>query len=221
MGIIDLVLATNMISVGIDIDRFNVMLINSQPKNVAEYIQASSRVGRKYKGLVVDLLDANRARDKSHFEHFIPFHQAFYKSVEPVSITPFTENTLEKMLATIMVTYVRHKIPGMASNNSAQYFRTELLDGLKAEIKNRFNDNHNVYQMFERKLQDLTDDWLDKIENHDLKNYEATNTEIGLLVKPAEKSFDETDLWSVMQSMREIDTNSFIKVGLPNIRTNG
>lgn len=222
-GIIDLVLATNMISVGIDIDRFNIMLINSQPKNVAEYIQASSRVGRKYKGLVVDLLDANRARDKSHFEHFIPFHQAFYKSVEPVSITPFTENTLEKMLASIVVTYVRHKITNvpMASNNSAQYFRPEMLDGLKAEIKNRFKDNHNVYQMFERKLQVLADDWLDKIENHDLKNYEATNTEIGLLVKPAEKSFDENDLWSVMQSMREIDTNSFIKIGLPNITTNG
>lgn len=224
-GIIDLVLATNMISVGIDIDRFNVMLINSQPKNVAEYIQASSRVGRKYKGLVVDLLDANRARDKSHFEHFIPFHQAFYKSVEPVSITPFTENTLEKMLTSIMITYVRHKnnekgIP-MASNNSAQYFQPEMLEGLKIEIKNRFRGNHIVYQMFERKLQELADDWLDKIENHDLKNYEATNTEIGLLVKPAEKSFDETDLWSVMQSMREIDTNSFIKIGLPNTRTNG
>jgi len=224
-GIIDLVLATNMISVGIDIDRFNIILINSQPKNVAEYIQASSRVGRKYKGLVVDLLDANRARDKSHFEHFIPFHQAFYKSVEPVSITPFTENTLEKMLTSIMITYVRHTnnekgIP-MASNNSAQYFQPEMLDGLKNEIKNRFRENHNVFQMFDRKLQDLADDWVDKIQNHHLKNYEATTTEIGLLVKPAEKSFDETDLWSVMQSMREIDTNSFIKIGLPNTKANG
>lgn len=222
-GIIDLVLATNMISVGIDIERFNVMLINSQPKNVAEYIQASSRVGRKYKGLVIDLLDANRARDKSHFEHFIPFHQAFYKSVEPVSLTPFTENTLEKMLTSIMITYVRHKtknIP-MASNNSAQYFQPEMLDGLKIEIKKRFSDNAKVYQLFESKLKELSDDWLEKIENHDLKNYEATKTEIGLLVKPAEKSFDNDDLWSVMQSMREIDTNSFIKVGLPNIRKNG
>jgi len=222
-GMIDLVLATNMISVGIDIERFNVMLINSQPKNVAEYIQASSRVGRKYKGLVIDLLDANRARDKSHFEHFIPFHQAFYKSVEPVSLTPFTENTLEKMLASIMITYVRHKttnIP-MASNNSAQYFQPEMLDGLKTEIKKRFSDNAKVYQLFESKLKELSDDWLEQIENNNLKNYEATNSEIGLLVKPSEKSFDKDNLWSVMQSMREIDTNSFIKVGLPNIRKNG
>lgn len=219
-GIIDLVLATNMISVGIDIDRFNIMLINSQPKNVAEYIQVSSRVGRKYKGLVIDLLDANRARDKSHFEHFIPFHQAFYKSVEPVSLTPFTENTIEKMLASVMITYVRHKtkeVP-MASNNSAQYFEPRMLDDLKSEIKNRFANSPKVYSLFEKKLNELSDDWLDKIENHSLKNYEATKTEIGLLVKPTEKSFDDSDLWSVMQSMREIDTNSFIKVGLPNIR---
>lgn len=220
-GIIDLVLATNMISVGIDIERFNIMLINSQPKNVAEYIQASSRVGRKYKGLVIDLLDANRARDKSHFEHFIPFHQAFYKSVEPVSLTPFTENTLEKMLASIMITYLRHKVPGMASNNSAQYFQPEMLDGLKTEMEKRYSTDAKVYQLFENKLKELSDDWLEQIENHDLKNYEATKTEIGLLVKPAEKSFDKDDLWSVMHSMREIDTNSFIKVGLPNIRKNG
>jgi hypothetical protein len=219
--IIDLVLATNMISVGIDIDRFNIMLINGQPRNIAEYIQASSRVGRKYKGLVIDLLDANRARDKSHFEHFIPFHQAFYKSVEPVSLTPFTENTLEKMLASIMITYIRHKVPGMASNNSAQYFQPEMLDGLRTEIRNRFSNNSKILTQFERRLDDLADDWLEQIENHELKNYEANKTEIGLLVKPAEKNFDKDDLWSVMQSMREIDTNSFIKVGLPKISRNG
>jgi len=217
-GIIDLVLATNMISVGIDIERFNIMLINSQPKNVAEYIQASSRVGRKYKGLVIDLLDANRARDKSHLEHFIPFHQAFYKSVEPVSLTPFTENTLEKMLTSIMITYVRHKtidVP-MASNNSAQYFQPEMLDGLKLEIKKRFSGNSKVYQLFEDKLQELSDDWEYKIKDPDIElKYYEHKTEPHLLLKPAEKNFNGDDLWSVMQSMREIDTNSFVKVGLP------
>ena len=70
-------------------------------------------------------------------------------------------------------------------------------------------------------MENLSIDWLDQIENHELKNYEATKTEIGLLVKPAEKNFDKDDLWSVMQSMREIDTSSFIKVGLPKIRRNG
>jgi len=217
--IIDLVLATNMISVGIDIDRFNIMLINGQPRNIAEYIQASSRVGRKYRGLVIDLLDANRARDKSHFEHFVPFHQAFYKSVEPVSLTPFTENTLAKMLASIMITYVRHKVPGMASNNSAQYFQPEMLAGLKSEIKKRFEKYPRIYLLFEQKLQELSDDWLYKIDKHDLKNYEKIETkfkkEIGLLSRPSEEQTVENKRWTAMQSMREIDTNSFIKIELP------
>jgi hypothetical protein len=117
-----------------------------------------------------------------------------------------------------MITYVRHKVIGMASNNSAQYFQPEMLDGFKTEMKKRYSTDAKIYQLFENKLKELSDDWLQQIENHDLKNYEATNTEIGLLVKPAEKSFDKDDLWSVMQSMREIDTNSFIRVGLPNIR---
>lgn len=214
--IIDFVLATNMISVGIDIDRFNIMLINGQPRNIAEYIQASSRVGRKYKGLVIDLLDANRARDKSHFEHFIPFHQAFYKSVEPISITPFTENTVNKMLASLIITYVRHKIPGMAPDNAAGYFQSEMVNELKEEIKDRF-ENSKVYQIFEKELYNLVEDWLEKIEKHNVKRYVANNTEIGLIKRPAEKNFETDNKWTVMQSMREIDTNSFIKIRLPNL----
>jgi hypothetical protein len=226
-GIIDLVLATNMISVGIDIDRFNIMLINGQPRNIAEYIQASSRVGRKYKGLVIDLLDANRARDKSYFEHFIPFHQAFYKSVEPISLTPFTENTLEKMLASIMITYVRHKILGMSANNEAQNFKSEMLDGLKKEIKERYKQYSKTYELFKKKLRELSDDWIYQIKNNELKNYVKIEnkynniTENGLLSKPYDKHFNESDIWFVMQSMREIDTNSFIKIELPKNKENG
>ena len=78
--LVDLVLATNMLSVGIDIARLNVMQINGMPRNTSEYIQASSRVGRKDKGLVIPLFDSNRARDKSHFENFLTFHQSLYKS---------------------------------------------------------------------------------------------------------------------------------------------
>jgi len=220
-NIIDFVLATNMISVGIDIDRFNVMLINGQPRNITEYIQASSRVGRKYKGLVIDLLDANRARDKSYFEHFIPFHQAFHKRVEPISITPFTENTVNKMLASLLITYVRHKIPGMAPNNAAGYFQPEMVNDLKEEIKKRF-ENIRIYQIFEKELNNLVDDWLDKISNYEIKCYESIETRyksgIGLIKKPAEKKFQTGSKWTVMQSMREIDTNSFIKINLPKIR---
>lgn len=216
--VVDLVLATNMISVGIDIDRFNIMLVNGQPRNIAEYIQATSRVGRKYQGLVIDLLDANRARDKSHFEHFIPFHQAFYKNVEPISITPFTENTIKKMLASLIVTYVRHKVSGMAQDNAAGYFQPSMLDNLKEQIKLRY-DNLKTFEIFEKELNHLATDWLDKIEKYDIKSYERIEnkykSDVGLIIKPSEKNFGANKKWTVMQSMREIDTNSFIRIDLP------
>ena len=74
--VVDIILATNMISVGIDISRLNIMLLNGMPKNIAEYIQASSRIGRSTKGLAITLFDPNRAREKSYFEHFKTFHQS-------------------------------------------------------------------------------------------------------------------------------------------------
>jgi hypothetical protein len=139
--VVDLVLATNMISVGIDISRLNIMVLNGMPKNIAEYIQASSRVGRKTKGLAITLLDPNRAREKSYFEHFINFHSAFYKCVEPISITPFTENTIDKMLTTAFVTYIRNKIPAMAKDDAARYFEKEKADEFIDFIKIRFTSN--------------------------------------------------------------------------------
>jgi len=111
----DIVLATNMISVGLDVDRLGIMLMNGMPPNTAEYIQASSRVARKNEGVVFTLFDPNNTRDLSYFEDFVSFHKTFYKQVEPISITPFAENVLDKLLFTSMVTYFRHKL-GFADN---------------------------------------------------------------------------------------------------------
>ena len=211
--VIDLVLATNMISVGIDIDRLNIMLINGQPRNVAEYIQASSRVGRSHQGLVISLLDANRSRDKSYFEHFISFHQAFYKSVEPLSITPFTENTIDKMLTTMVVAYLRTKVPHLAPQNAAQYFEKKYLEEFKKFVLHRFNPSHRIIEIFENRLNRLIIDWESAIES-DVKNYKSSKQETGLLKRPSQISEDK-ELWITMQSMREIDTSSYLIIDLP------
>jgi ATP-dependent helicase YprA (DUF1998 family) len=109
-GRVDVALATNMISVGLDITRLGLMLMLGQPKTTAEYIQASSRVGRDQDkpGLVVVLLNPNRPRDRSHYEHFAHSHDVFYRDVEATSVTPFSERALERGLPAITVALARH-----------------------------------------------------------------------------------------------------------------
>ena len=107
---VDIALATNMISVGLDITRLGLMVILGQPKTSAEYIQASSRVGRdpNRPGLVVTLLNIHRPRDRSHYERFAAYHQTFYRSVEATSVTPFAPRALDRALAAVVVGLARH-----------------------------------------------------------------------------------------------------------------
>ena len=83
------------------------MVITGQPKNTAEYIQASSRVGRKYPGLVFNLFNHTRARDRSHFETFKSYHQTIYQFVEPTSITPFSYRSRERSLTGFIIGIAR------------------------------------------------------------------------------------------------------------------
>ena len=114
-GAIDAVLATNMLSVGIDVQRLALMLMVGQPKTVSEYIQATSRVGRNKNipGLVVTLFNSAKVRDEACYETFKSRHQSLYKHVESASATPFSRRAQEKGLHAILVACVRHCIPGM------------------------------------------------------------------------------------------------------------
>ena len=112
-GRVDCALATNMISVGLDIQRLGLMVVLGQPKTNAEYIQATSRVGRddEKPGLVLNLLNVHKPRDRSYYERFRHYHETFYRAVEAGSVTPFAARALDRGMAGAMVALARHAAP--------------------------------------------------------------------------------------------------------------
>jgi hypothetical protein len=104
---IDVVLATNMLSVGVDVQRLGLMVVNRQPKTTAEYIQATSRVGRHRHGFVCTVLNWSRPRDLSHYENFEHYHATFYQHVEALSVTPFAPRAVDRGLTGILASLLR------------------------------------------------------------------------------------------------------------------
>ena len=122
---VDVLLASNMISVGVDIDRLGLMVVNGQPKTTAEYIQATSRVGRGAPGLVATVYNWSRPRDISHYERFRSYHAGLYRHVEPTSVTPFSSRARDKGLAGVLCSLVRQGDPGMAPEAAAGNFNPD------------------------------------------------------------------------------------------------
>ena len=122
---INVLLATNMISVGVDIARLNIMLLVGQPKLTSEYIQASSRIGRSFPGIALTLYDGAKSRDRSHYEQFKAYHESFYKYVEPTVVTPFAKPARDRALHAVIVSMIRHMY-GLSADKDAVYFDPNL-----------------------------------------------------------------------------------------------
>lgn len=234
----DYILATNMISVGLDISRFNTIIMNSMPRNIAEYIQASSRVARDKEGLVITLHNPFRSRDVSHFEKFKEFHEKLYFYVEPISITPFSPKTVEKYLPLYLTTLIRHRYDELADRKSADKMSKETASKLKRELKEYFEtrfsriealDSHehaiereiltkDQLKFIFKWIDDSLDQWVDKVDKYgrSLVYYATgrkTSEEVPLLVSPDDYVDQKSaSKWIVPSALRLVEPESVLHI---------
>jgi superfamily II DNA/RNA helicase len=218
---VDVVLATSMLQVGVDVSRFGLMLVVGQPKNTAEYIQASSRVGRDAKrpGLVVTLYNWSRPRDLAHYEDFEHYHATFYRQVEALSVTPFTRRALDRGVAATYVAALRHAAYDTSRNLDAH--DVDLDGPLAAEVERRLLDRaervgrERARQYLAERLDRLKDEWRRKRDESSAalgyRKEKRKNTVVSGLLRRADGS-QWTDL-TVGMSMRE--TENEINLLLP------
>ena len=210
---LDVLLATNMISVGVDVPRLGLMVVAGQPKTTAEYIQATSRVGRKHPGLVCTVFNWARPRDLSHYETFEHYHSTFYKHVEALSVTPFSAGATARGLAALLVSMVRQSGFDFNSNDKAMqmatqrghHYVTEAIEAItkRAELIAGVEAADEVRQQLKRKM-DLWQKRAQRTAQGNQLGYETKKDGVttGLLRKPSIEPWDE---FTCLNSLRDVE----------------
>ena len=176
---IDCAIATNMISVGLDIPRLGLMVVMGQPKTHSEYIQATSRVGRddKRPGLVVTLLNIHKPRDRSHYERFRHYHETFYRAVEVSSVTPFSARALDRGFSGALVAMARHCNPVLTPASGVEKIVDERM-AIEQRLLNAFlervrqqpildsNELEERLRNVQLRIGDLLDSWCKVFEDY-------------------------------------------------------
>lgn len=210
---VDVVLATNMLSVGVDVNRLGLMVVNGQPKGTAEYIQATSRVGRSFPGLVCTVLTWARPRDLSHYETFEHYHATFYKHVEAQSVTPFSPRAMDRGLTGALLSVVRLENDDFNPNVGAGALKkTDDADvGRAADtLKSRawaISQEGWVRELASDEIKERIDKWADEANKGGRTlAYERKGSDkdmmVALLRKPGLQAWDN---FTVPMSMREVE----------------
>ena len=222
---IDVLLATSMLQVGVDVSRLGLMVVTGQPKNSAEYIQASSRVGRNPSkpGLVVTLFNWARPRDLAHLETFNHFHETFYARVEPLSVTPFADRALDRGLAAVLVAALRHARDDWETEPGAQLVPVSSaeVDAAVEWISERAGDvlgDAGRVAEVEATCRTLLDDWDRRRKGLEVGGLSYTSDRDGL--DPLlDSGSGRWGTWSAGWSLREVEseTNLLINLAAPEV----
>ncbi|MDR4268704.1 helicase [Bacillus pumilus] len=213
-GVLDAVLATNMISVGVDVDRLGTMFVQGQPKTTSEYIQATSRVGRKYPGVVFVLLNSLRSRDLSHFERFKAYHQALYRHVETMSVTPFAKGALYKGLTGTFIGFMRQTIMEINAEQSPKKIvqLQNKVDTATVQFLERVQNANGA--TIENEVKDLLEWWRELAWKHaeDTLAYKESKYVKAYLLKNFNEEVNVKDARPAMMSLRNVEAVIEIEV---------
>lgn len=207
-GVLDAVLATNMISVGVDVNRLGLMVMHNQPKTSSEYIQATSRVGRSYPGLVVTTFNSLRSRDLSHYERFKAYHSAIYRFVEPTSVTSFAQGSRNRGLTGMIVGAIRQGIPSISKEQSANLFEMNSeVESIKQFLINRALKTKEISE--EQLIKDLEEIlvwWEEMVDKNEKLAYRASDyRKIPHLLKAFGDERARKDARPAMHSLRNVE----------------
>jgi hypothetical protein len=218
----DVVLATNMISVGLDVQRLGLMIVGGQPKTTAEYIQATSRVGRHYPGIVCAVYNWARPRDLSHYERFEHYHATFYERVESLSVTPFAPRAVDRGLSALFVSLVR--LLGSDLNHNAKAseidrkhaFVIRAIDTISKRAAHVLMDQ-NAGAEIKAQLKGRLDEWLARTSGSGggqlAYKGKRDGTTVPLMEQPSVTGWDT---FTCLNSLRDVEpTSNFILVENP------
>ena len=213
-GACDILLASNMISVGVDIPRLGLMIVNGQPKSIAEYIQATSRVGRgDVAGLIVTIYNNAKARDRSHYETFRTWHSSLYRDVEATSVTPYSSRARDRALHAVLVALVRHLLPELRTSPSLPDHLLEDIRELASRITARAEQvDPDESKALNAELDEIIERWNKRSPLKTYWNDRQINT--SLLIS-AEKAAElkaagraPGAAWSTPNSMRNVEPST-------------
>ena len=193
----DIVQATNMISVGIDISRWNTMMIVGQPLTTAEYIQSSSRVGRSVDGLVINLYNPLRMRELSLYENYLPYHNAFYKHVEPLMATTFTEQTINKLVTNLYLCYMG-AVKGYTRNNEVSKADVNELKSILTQRGKNISTGNYFSSLAQYMLEEV-----DKV-------FDDFDSQPRLSFKQFVQKYGKDLKHPIMNSLRDIESDTYI-----------
>jgi hypothetical protein len=207
-----------MISVGVDVDRLGLMAVTGQPQTTAEYIQSTSRVGRRYPGLVIMLYNAARSRDRSHYERFRTYHSALYRQVESTSVTPFSARARDRALHAVLISAARVMHRQARPNGAAKDL--PVLEPLLRQLAQRILER--VGNVAPDEVDGTADDldwilvkWQELLDLNDKLVYDQRRAKFD--TKPRSEyaallcNFDDDDLphsFPTMNSLRDVDVET-------------